>query len=96
MALEGRSGDLVLSQGTYVLLQDGATGQVEVVTGPHKVSLADTDKPVVYEKDTRRFTATTSDKAIRVCPAADEGQYLVLTNPSKCKYCPFPTLDLFL
>ncbi|MFA5153939.1 MAG: hypothetical protein WC554_15415, partial [Clostridia bacterium] len=83
MALEGRSGDLVLSQGTYVLLQDGATGQVEVVTGPHKVSLADTDKPVVYEKDTRRFTATTSDKAIRVCPAADEGQYLVLTNPSK-------------
>jgi major vault protein len=81
--VEGRSGDLVLSQGTYVLLQDGATGQVEVVTGPHKVSLADTDKPVVYEKDTRRFTPTTSDKAIRVCPAADEGQYLILSNPSK-------------
>jgi len=80
---EGRSGDLVLSQGTYVLLQDGATGQVEVVTGPFKVSLADTDKPVVYEKDTRRFTPTTSDRAIGVCPAADEGQYLVLTNPSK-------------
>ena len=80
---EGRSGDLVLSQGTYVLLQDGATGQVEVVTGPHKVSLADTDKPVVYEKDTRRFTPTTADRAISVCPAADEGQYLVLTNPSK-------------
>lgn len=80
---EGRSGDLVLSQGTYVLLQDGATGQVEVVTGPHKVSLADTDKPVVYEKDTRRFTPTSADRAISVCPAADEGQYLVLTNPSK-------------
>lgn len=79
---EGRTGDLVLSQGTYVLLQDGATGQVEVVTGPHKVSLADTDKPVVYEKDTRRFTPTTADRAISVCPAADEGQYLVLTNPS--------------
>lgn len=84
MAIEGRSGDLVLSQGTYVLVQDGATGQVEVITGPHKVSLADTDKPVIYEKDTRRFTAQlTSDKAIRVCPAADEGQYIVLTNPSK-------------
>lgn len=36
-----RIGDLVLSQVTYVLLQDGATGQVEVVTGTHKVSLAD-------------------------------------------------------
>lgn len=80
---EGRTGDLVLSQGTYVLLQDGATGQVEVVTGPFKVSLADTDKPVVYEKDTRRFTPTTADRAISVCPAADEGQYLVLTNPSR-------------
>lgn len=80
---EGRSGDLVLSQGTYVLLQDGATGQVEVVTGPHKVSLADTDKPVVYDKDSRRFIPTTAEKAISVFPSADEGQYLVLTNPSK-------------
>jgi major vault protein len=80
---EGRSGDLVLSQGTYVLLQDGATGQVEVVTGPFKVSLADTDKPVVYDRESRLFSPTTADKAIRVCPAADEGQYLILTNPSK-------------
>jgi len=80
---EGRSGDLVLSQGTYVLLQDGATGGVEVVTGPHKVSLADTDKPVVYDKDSRRYVTTTAEKAISVFPSADEGQYLVLTNPSK-------------
>ena len=83
MAIEGRSGDLVLSQGTYALIQDGATGTVEVVTGPHKVSLADTDKPVIYEKDTRRFISTDLSKAVSVCPAADEGQYLVLTNPSK-------------
>jgi major vault protein len=82
MALEGRSGDLVLSQGTYVLTQDGATGQVEVITGPHKVSLADTDKPVNYEKESRRFIPTSSERAITVCPSADEGQYLVLTNPS--------------
>lgn len=83
MAIEGRTGDLVLSQGTYVLLQDGATGQVEVITGPHKVSLADTDKLVIYDKDSRLYIPTTSDKAIKVCPAADEGQYLVLINPSK-------------
>jgi len=81
--MEPRSGDLVLPQGTYVLLQDGASGQVEVVTGPHKVSLADTDKPVVYESESRRFTPTAADRAIRVCPAADEGQYLVLTNPTE-------------
>jgi len=81
--METRSGDLVLPQGTYVLTQDGASGQVEVVTGPHKVSLADTDKPVIYESESRRFTPTTADRAIRVCPAADEGQYLVLTNPAE-------------
>ena len=81
--MEPRSGDLVLPQGTYVLLQDGASGQVEVVTGPHKVSLADTDKPVIYERESRRFVPTESARAIRVCPAADEGQYLVLTNPSE-------------
>jgi len=80
--MEPRSGDLVLPQGTYVCLQDGATGQVDVVSGPHKVSLADTDKPVVYERESRRFTPTDAGRAIRVCPAADEGQYIVLTNPS--------------
>lgn len=80
--MEPRSGDLVLPQGTYVLLQDGASGQVEVVSGPHKVSLADTDKPVVYERESRRFVPSPADRAIRVCPAADEGQYLVLTNPT--------------
>ena len=80
---EQRGGDLVLAQGTYVLLQDGASGQVEVVTGPYKVSLADTDKTVIYDRESRRYTPVPSDRAIRVCPAADEGQYLVLTNPSE-------------
>ena len=79
---QSRTGDLVLPQGTYVLLQDGASGNVNVVVGPHKVSLADTDKPVVYERSSRRFAPATSDKAIKVWPSADEGQYLVLTNPA--------------
>ena len=69
MALE-RSGDLVLSQGTYVFVQDGATGQVDVITGPNKTSLVDTDKPVVYDRETRRFIPTTNELAIKVCPAA--------------------------
>ena len=78
-----RSGDLVLAQGTYVHVLEGATGQVDVITGPNKTSLADTDKTVIYERESRRFVQATSERAIRVCPAADEGQYVVLTNPSK-------------
>ena len=80
--MEQRTGDLVLPQGTYILVQDGASGQVDVVVGPNKSSLADTDKTVVYERESRRFTPTPTDRSIRVCPAADEGQYIVLTNPS--------------
>lgn len=77
-----RSGDLVLPQGTYVLLQEGTTGEVKVVVGPHKVSLGDTDKPVVYERDSRIYAPHSVEKATKVCPAADEGQYVVLTNPA--------------
>jgi len=83
MAIEGRSGDLILSQGTYVFVQDGTSGQVDVIAGPNKTTMGDTDKPVLYEESTRRFIPTTPDKAITISPAADEGQYLVLTNPSK-------------
>ena len=78
-----RTGDLVLPQGTYVLLQDAASGQVEVVTGPHKVSLADTDKPVIYNGSTGKFdNVAHKEQAIKVCASANEGQYIVLTNPS--------------
>ena len=80
---QGRSGDLVLAQGTYVHILEGATGQVDVITGPNKTSLPETDKTVIYERESRRFTPAPADRAIRVCPAADEGQYLVLTNPSE-------------
>jgi major vault protein len=79
---QGRTGDLVLPQGTYVHILEGATGQVDVISGPNKTSLPETDKTVIYERESRRFSPTGVDRAIRVCPTADEGQYLVLTNPS--------------
>ena len=79
---QGRQGDLVLPQGTYVHILEGATGQVDVISGPNKTSLPETDKTVIYERESRRFTPTGVDRSVRVCPAADEGQYLVLTNPS--------------
>lgn len=81
--LTERHGDLILPQGTYALVQDGASGQVDVVVGPHKVSLADTDKPVIYDHNTHRYVRIpgTGD-AVLVNPSATEGQYIVLFNPS--------------
>ena len=79
---EERTGDLVLPQGTFILIQDGANGQVEVIAGPHKASLADTEKPVVYDQRTGRFNKTHAQEATQVCPVASEGQYIILTNPA--------------
>jgi major vault protein len=90
--MEIRKGDVILPQGTYSLVQDGSTGNVETIVGPHKVSLADTDKPVVYDSDTRRYTIISdASDAIKVFPTASEGQYLVLTNPVKENASKHPT-----
>jgi hypothetical protein len=47
MNMTERAGDLIIPQGSYAFVQDGATGQVDVIVGPTKVSLAETDKPVI-------------------------------------------------
>lgn len=78
-----RSGDLVLPQGTYAMIQDNSSGNVEVIVGPSKVSLAESDKPVIYDPFTRSFEEVTRNSVIQVSPEATEGQYMVLTNPVK-------------
>ena len=35
----GRTGDLVLAQGEYALLQDGTNGNVQVIVGPIRLLL---------------------------------------------------------
>lgn len=77
-----RAGDLVIHQGGYAFVQDGATGQVDVIIGPTKVSLAETDRPVRYDSRTGNYTRVTNSEAITPVVTASEGQYLVLTNPA--------------
>ena len=77
-----RAGDLLLPQGYYAFVQDGATGQVDVIVGPTKVSLAETDRPVRYDTRTGNYTRVTNAEAITPVMTAGEGQYLVLTNPA--------------
>lgn len=79
-----RTGDIILAQGTFVYVQDGASGQVDVIMGPNKISLADTDKPVTYDPRERRYNRVGSAAdAIQILPTANEGEYIVLTNPNK-------------
>lgn len=86
MNYENKRGDLILSQGTFVYIQDGASGQVQVAVGPYKESIGEIDKIVVFDERTRKFVpATDLNEAIQVARSADEGQYIVLINPAEPK-----------
>lgn len=81
-----KRGDLILSQGTFVYIQDGASGQVQVAVGPYKESIGEIDKIVIFDERTRKFVqATDFNEAIQVARSADEGQYIVLVNPAEPK-----------
>lgn len=81
-----KRGDLILSQGTFVYIQDGASGQVQVAVGPYKESIGEIDKIVIFDEKTRKFLqATEFSEAIQVARSADEGQYIVLINPAEPK-----------
>lgn len=81
-----KRGDLILPQGTFVYIQDGASGQVVVAVGPYKESIGEIDKVVLFDEESRKFiTAGDFSEAIQVARSADEGQYIVLINPAEPK-----------
>ncbi|MEM3341451.1 MAG: hypothetical protein QW728_02035, partial [Thermoplasmata archaeon] len=80
-----RERDLVLNPRQYAYILDLTKGHVNVYVGPHKTSLANTDRPVRYSPESRRFEECRLEEAIRDFPAADEGSYIVLENPAEDK-----------
>ena len=73
--------DLVLAPNEYALIQDQTKGTVDVYVGPTKTSLSAQDKPIFYDYEKDRFVQSTLDNAIKQWPNADEGSYIVLSNP---------------
>lgn len=78
-----KRGDLVLSQNTYAYIQDGTSGNVEVMNGPNKMSLSETDKTVIYDAQKGKFIQCERSEAIVSWVRATEGQYIELTNPEQ-------------
>ncbi len=72
--------DLVLNPRQYALVLDSTKGHINCYVGPHKVSLADTDRPVVFEG--ADFNECGLKQAIQKFAKADEGSYMVLQNPA--------------
>jgi len=75
--------DLILAPNEYAYLLDETKGNVINYVGPHKTSLANTDQPVIFNAQTKRFEHCTLQEAKQPFAIAPEGWYLVLKNPSE-------------
>jgi major vault protein len=78
---EGRERDLVLAPNEYAYILDETKGNVVAYVGPHKTSMANTDRPVAYDARSRRYRRCNLEEAIVPFPFAEEGWYVVLENP---------------
>lgn len=78
-----RERDLVLAPNEYAFISDQTKGNINVYVGPYKTSLANTDRPVMFDPATKRFEKCNLEDSMRSFIIAPEGWYVVLKNPSK-------------
>lgn len=78
-----RERDLILAPNEYAFILDETKGNIVNYVGPHKTSLANTDQPVVFNDQSKRFVRCMLEQAIQVFAIAPEGWYVVLKNPAK-------------
>lgn len=78
-----RERDLVLAPNEYAFISDQTKGNINVYVGPYKTSLANTDQPVHFNTDNKRFEGCNLETATHIFATAPEGWYLTLKNPPK-------------
>lgn len=78
-----RERDLVLAPNEFAFISDQTKGNINVYVGPYKTSLANTDKPVIFDEEQKKFIRCNLDEAIQTFGIAPEGWYIVMKNPSK-------------
>ena len=74
--------DLVLPPNAYAYIQDKANGDIVVYVGPWKESLGDTDQPVRFDLQSKRFLPCPLEQAVIKLTIAPEGYYIILKNPA--------------
>lgn len=82
MSDHSRERDLVLSPNEYAFISDQTKGNINVYVGPYKTSLANTDQPVFFDEQSKRFERCGLEQATRVFATAPEGWYITLKNPA--------------
>jgi len=81
--MSSRERDLVLSPNEFAFIADQTKGNINVYVGPYKTSLANTDKPVIFNARSKRFEACNLEKSTQTFPTAPEGWYVVIKNPAQ-------------
>ena len=86
-----RERDLVLPPNTHAFILNKQKGDVDVFVGPHKSNLDDnTDQPVIFDYNSKKFINVQLSEAIRNNIVAPEGWYMVLKNPAVGNVHPSP------
>jgi major vault protein len=78
-----RERDLILAPNEYAFISDETKGNINAYVGPHKTSLANTDQPVVFNPQSKRFERCSLEEAILGFAVAPVGWYLLLKNPAR-------------
>ncbi len=81
MSDSNRERDLVLTPNEFAFISDQTKGNINVYVGPYKTSLANTDKPVIFDSQTKKFERCTLDTSLQTFTTAPEGWYIVMKNP---------------
>lgn len=74
--------DLVLGPDAFAYVQDRSQGEIGIYVGPHRVSLSETDQPVIFDGNQKRFVPCNLERAIQSRVIAPEGWYVVMKNPA--------------
>jgi major vault protein len=81
---ESQNRDLTLPPDTYMFMQNvGKGGLISVYRGPTVVNQTGQDQPVVYDSVNRKYRACELHSAVQQSPRANEGDYVVLENPTE-------------
>ncbi len=77
-----RERDLVLAPNQYAYISDQTKGHIVAYVGPFKTSMANTDQPVYFDNNKKKFVNCVLDEAIKAFTIVPEGWYAALKNPA--------------
>jgi len=81
MANNNRERDLVLAPNEYAYILDQTKGHIIAYVGPFKTSMANTDQPVYFNEEIKRFIVCNMEQSIKSFTTVPEGWYVMLKNP---------------